>query len=722
MCKLAVKILLLTILFGQAFYLTPSIAYTPKVHEQITNNAVKKSLRIKSALETIGLLLPGEELDKVKIKNKDLNKWIQRGATWEDNIQFNWGNILFCHFHNPVTDKGYTLPWGTEVGQSLIARAHDATNEWSYEMAKKFYYAALTGDNNEIVDSFTHIRDDMNPNYISRQTNMNKEDRDQYFAWTLQALGHTLHLVQDASVPAHTRNDLHGLFEPYEKWTNKNREDLLYDEEGLEPWTYWSQHADIHTPDVFIDTNQLDNNDTAPISGSDQGIAEYSHANFMSEDTIFTFDLPLKPDLSEFFTNYQSDDFNLETENINGRDMTFVYLKNKHPGGVDHLLLAGVLHSHPISSPTIQDVRWTTNDRKVHEDYASKLIPRAVGYSAGLLDYFFRGQLEITAPEAFVYSVIDGSVGPQQFIHIKAKVKNITPGDRDENGNVLTYEDMLAGTLVAVARYKKRTDYEEDLSTDPPTADSREDDFSYSVSAPVEITSLSDSDPEEFTFNFTESPIPAGIMDLYFQVIFQGTLGNEPDNAIAVGMKDLNEPMHICFWNATDRFYLDGVLRTGQEIRNDPALLERVDIDGDGIVNETGEPYIDPYDLDTEVAFYSPTDTPPNYYHASYLPLPYGRHGRVIMLTDAPTFYLRIHRESTEPSETINAVILCSGVSNQEDNEGILHNTQVSTFRGIIQHQWWAYARYSPDFTGISIAPWPEPEDAEPVPITTINP
>ena len=574
MCKLVAKILLLTILFGQAFYLTPSVAYRQKVHEKITENAAIKSMGIKSALEAIGLMLPGEELDKVKIKNKDLNKWIQRGASWEDNFQFNWGNILFCHFHNPVTDKGYTLPSGTEVGQSLIVRANDTTNEWSYEMAKMFYYAALTGDNNEIVDSFTHIRDDMNPNHISGQTNMTKEDRDQYFAWTLQALGHTLHLVQDASVPAHTRNDFHGLFEPFEKWTNKNLKYLadnnIFNEEGSNPWTYWNQHADPLIPDVFIDTNQLENNDTAPISGSDQGIAEYSHANFMSEDTIFTFDLPLKPDLSEFFTNYQSDDFNLETENINGRDMTFVYLKNKHPGGVDHLLLAGVLHSHPISSPTIQDVRWTTNDRKVHEDYASKLIPRAVGYSAGLLDYFFRGAIEITLPDNGVYALTDikpDEIDPSQqgFDHITLLAKNISTGD----------EEMTGGTVTLVVKYKLGQG--DQFQNSPPATS---DEFYYIVKE-LEGTHLIPRDtPTLFEFNINDSQIPLWATDVYIYLIYKGELGQE-EGAIAAGFKDICEPTPIDFINVMDKACLYGEL---YDSGSDQAIA-LVDEDENGIVD-----------------------------------------------------------------------------------------------------------------------------------------
>jgi hypothetical protein len=40
--------------------------------------------------------------------------------------------------------------------------------------------------------------------------------------------------------------------------------------------------------------------------------------------------------------------------------------------------------------------RWALHlDEATHKDYAEKLIPRAVGYSAALLDYFFRGDIRL---------------------------------------------------------------------------------------------------------------------------------------------------------------------------------------------------------------------------------------------------------------------------------------------------------------------------------------
>ena len=63
-----------------------------------------------------------------------------------------------------------------------------------------------------------------------------------------------------------------------------------------------------------------------------------------------------------------------------------------------------------------------------------------------MLKYFFRGKIEITAPDEYVYAIIDGSSPTHEFTHIKAKVKNITTIEEDASGNPI-YEDMGTGTL-----------------------------------------------------------------------------------------------------------------------------------------------------------------------------------------------------------------------------------------------------------------------------------
>ena len=220
----------------------------------------------------------------------------------------------------------------------------------------------------------------------------------------------------------------------------------------------------------------------------------------------------------------------------------------------------------------------------------------------------------------------------------------------------------------------------------------------------MEIIYLDSLVPAEFTFDFSDSPIPAGITDLYLHVVFKGSLGDEKNDAIAVGMKDISEPMHIALWNVTDRFYLDGVLRTAEEIRADPLLFGRVDHNKDGVSDE----HIDPYPVTTRIGFApSPSGSP--LYTVTYDAMPPGGYGKTIVLTDLTPFYLHVNRESVNPPDILDSSFIVSAVINQ-DGDSFFHETPVSSFRGVTQHQWTAFGRYYPDWTGITDITWPLPE------------
>src|SRR5262249_22214702 len=68
-----------------------------------------------------------------------------------------------------------------------------------------------------------------------------------------------------------------------------------------------------------------------------------------------------------------------------------------------------------------------------YDDQARLLIPRAVAYSAGFLDYFFRGLLDISLPNAGVYAVVDqtqqGCTITCGFRAVQLKLKNSTPNE-----------------------------------------------------------------------------------------------------------------------------------------------------------------------------------------------------------------------------------------------------------------------------------------------------
>ncbi|MDH5203939.1 MAG: hypothetical protein OEW69_11890, partial [Nitrospirota bacterium] len=448
--------------------------------------------------------------------------------------------------------------------------------------------------------------------------------------------------------------------------------------------------------------------------GNSIGLAEYANANFFSEDTIFTnFSYPSWSSVVEY------DEI---IDPVTGKVRT--YLKKVGDGEIINHLVAGKLFYKYL--PSSLKRLGLKLDERVYYDYASLLIPRAVGYSAGLLNYFFRGNIEISAPDSYVYSITDGAITPHQFTYVRAKIKNTTPN-----------ETMQSGILQAIAQYKKRIDYQPDLSTDPPTAESREPDFSYSVSAPInlttdDITALNSSAGKDFTFDFTGSYIPAGITDLYLQVVFKGTLGNETDIAVAVGMKDLMEPTHHVFWNLTDMFSLNYHLYTSDQIKSDTNLASLVDLNHNGIFNELGEPYIDPYDISFEFAYIGESPPSSQVSPLAKVNLPAGRFARLLVLVDRPANnFLRVTVFDKVDNISKYGDFSFEGVINQEISGVWQPPTAVTTFRSIKQHFQTGMLRCEPSaidpVTGDKFCPYPEEEaipvaDLTPYPVTIYFP
>ncbi len=245
---------------------------------------------------------------------------------------------------------------------------------------------------------------------------------------------------------------------------------------------------------------------------------------------------------------------------------------------------------------------------------------------------------------------------------------------------------------------------QEDLSNDPPTeVEMQSIEFSYSVSDPITIASLSSATSQDFIFDFTNDPIPVGITDLYLNIVFKGTLGNETDIAVAAGMKDLNEPQHIVFWNNTDYFLLNGEIRKAEDIENDPEVA----LYG----------YIYPYAFTEEVGFSGtyPVINAPTV--VTLQSLPPARYSRIILLVDNPNQYYLTDR-ITSFLDVLTYKYSFSGAVNQEMDDGIWVNTPVYNVRGIIQHKMTYLIEYYPYFVYTSNFPAPQENALGPYPAT----
>ncbi|MBU4374898.1 right-handed parallel beta-helix repeat-containing protein [Patescibacteria group bacterium] len=225
-----------------------------------------------------------------KITNQQID-WMVGGSIAEDAIP-----RYLNHFYNPTTGKG--LDSGALKGAPA--------KEW----AKK--------------------QDSVSGDYSVGAIFNNYREGDLKRAY--QGIGHILHLIQDMSVPAHTRNDPHPNGDPFEAWAEQ------YGKVNLNKTS-------------FIKADGLDQ--------VFNELANYSHNNFFSKDTIDN--------------NFKFNNLKIEKD-LDGVDSKYAY-------NGDYKIIK------------IKEYLWGNEyvfDFKVHLDYWNMLSPKATGYSAGVVDYFIK--------------------------------------------------------------------------------------------------------------------------------------------------------------------------------------------------------------------------------------------------------------------------------------------------------------------------------------------
>jgi hypothetical protein len=328
--------------------------------------------------------------------------WIKSGSRTEDNFP-RYKN----HFYDPtktpaigLTDRvdAFGIPsatWASVRGGGALP--YPFPNNDSFQNARDYEFTALT-----------------KAERISRGYDL---------AHMLYTLGRVLHLNQDLSQPDHTRNDNHAFkkyIEPY-GLTNYSRHPEWFQldpAKHIQGWTAWRQ-AGFTKLEAFWDRNKyagtdeqmraaLDN-DASGTAGEKLGLAELSNGNFLGEDAVYreyfkgsekhAFPFPKLRNTKDF-DEWES---NLPALTVvsflkNGQSVNRISI-NKDKDGIPvnpHSVLL-YLGTKPIRNSTysIANVTTTINDPKVLDKYHAILLPKAVEYSAGILDYFFRGKLSV---------------------------------------------------------------------------------------------------------------------------------------------------------------------------------------------------------------------------------------------------------------------------------------------------------------------------------------
>ncbi|NCN53161.1 hypothetical protein GW950_01715, partial [Candidatus Wolfebacteria bacterium] len=277
----------------------------------------------------------------------ELKDYLIDGSRKEDDNP-RWMN----HFYDPVKERG--LSQDSSIDPMYRLGNWQMSKEWANDdkNQNKLTYKVPT-----TIASILTTFQEKKISELTTETDFTWDKAIRY--WTrgekekaMFILGHILHLIEDVSVPDHTRNDPHANGSPYEEWasqfTLENTDLNLYNETLVNNPVYLNNLEDYF--------NEL---------------AKYSNNNFYSKDTIgiqsgYNFPEPI--------------DFEL----ING----YYYGISKDKYGSRYYLVYQKSRKGNFISTNNLDL--DIDDELVIKDYWNRLSIKAVQYGAGVVDLFFK--------------------------------------------------------------------------------------------------------------------------------------------------------------------------------------------------------------------------------------------------------------------------------------------------------------------------------------------
>ena len=546
--------------------------------------------------------------------------WVIRGAIREDDDvsktdespkEDTRGDIhrVFSHFQDPANNnRALTIPalgqlgasasdWALTAGASTPSFIFDGSpqryNNFNLVSFRESEWIALTG------------LDKMGTNVAPAAS-----IRNVYWATAFRSLGDIMHLNQDMAQPQHTRNDAHagrfnGIFaghkSVFERYVDARvRGDLAFSNTDDYP----------ANPNILINPQSV-NFGNYPIPSFAQysdywagpaktGLADYSNTGFFSIGT-------LPSNLSNVYASPSRSDGAFSTQQVtitrwNGASVAgWVPKATLYIGGVpDATGLQPAATNVPLYAKSIwEESRQTltlplfgplqTLVKANYDAAIDLLVPRAVAYSAGLLQYAFRGRLQVTPPDEGVYSLVDHfdfsgtgqpatapTTGFKGFKTIKLKLRNATPDITPSGGGTAAPQIMTGGTLVAVIKFYRNTKHTDDLANElANTADylanrstaeeivvsSRVKDANGNLlGAVIPVTTTA----QTFVFEFDQE-LPINATDVKLQVVYRGVLGSEAD-AVVVETVDISEPTFLAYLNSSDYIQLGNGFYTRDQI------------------------------------------------------------------------------------------------------------------------------------------------------------
>ena len=278
--------------------------------------------------------------------NDEEAKLIIQGSVDEDS-----GVRYLHHFYDPVYNRGLTMENEDLKNPELALIIGGAKSKW--QSSKEW------SQNTKLQGGILGFASGVLGDYFSSQSDYSWERAVYEYVWGdrkrgLESLGHILHLLEDMSVPDHTRNDPHPPSldtSPYESWTKK------FDVKNISIAEKLENQKPVLLPslDDYFDKT-----------------ASYSNNNFFSKDTVSP-SLYLKPIIMREGAQILSD----------GILYKFSYTTNQ--SGYEYKLAKAtkILRTRTIEY-SLKDI-----DDLILTDYWSLLSKQAVLNGTGVVKLFF---------------------------------------------------------------------------------------------------------------------------------------------------------------------------------------------------------------------------------------------------------------------------------------------------------------------------------------------
>jgi hypothetical protein len=408
--------------------------YEQSTHVKLSEQTAKTSVLGKpETLVNLGLKPSIEDPNQIFPNSKNnprrIIDLVTDGADFEDSLL-----RPINHFFDPIN------------GDALLPLVAKPSPTWALEDKGSVVFPLLQRY------SFADARDYL---YKGLTVSVEKE-RKKYFGLTFETLGRVIHHIQDMAQPQHVRLD------PHLKLSDADKPDWFF-EEGSRYETYTKGLGDNLPFNTYAPVNNKDDINyltaarafwhTAQSGG--MGLAEFTNSNFVSAGTNFDTDRYPSPSRAQATAHdepvnslFQKEGLTVPPECVppnNPCVMTFYRFRVQ-----DNYRSTASKDNDYTSTLSIfdqdlqvQNKRTFSLNRFNFNAAHEFLIPRAVAYSAGLIDYFFRGRLggeDIELTDTGIRLRVKNAIDPQKTPVWANEILYATAGQQQPSTLTVAYE------------------------------------------------------------------------------------------------------------------------------------------------------------------------------------------------------------------------------------------------------------------------------------------